>query len=192
MPATNHAHPTREVDGTELPATGTWKVDPGHAEVGFVGRHFMISKVRGRFADVDATVEIGERVEDSEVEATIQMASVDTGDTPRDDHLRSGDFLDVDRHPTVTFQSTNLTWNGHSGVLTGDLTLRGVSRPVDLEVDFLGAVVDPWDNQRAMFDAHGRINREDWDITWNQVLESGGMVVSKEIDLEFHVELVRQ
>lgn len=103
--------PTREIDGVLLPAAGLWKVDPGHAEVDFVGRHFMLTKVRGRFTGVDATVEIGDRPQDSRVNATIDMASVDSGDRTRDDHLRSADFFDVGNHPTATFQSTAVTWN---------------------------------------------------------------------------------
>ena len=183
---------TRNVAGVELPAPGTWKVDPGHAEVGFVGRHFMITKVRGRFVDVDATVEIAERIEDSRVEATIQMASVDSGDAARDDHLRSEDLFDVANHPTATFRSTRISWDGDAGTLEGDLTIKGVTNPVVLDVTYLGAVVDPWDNERASLTASGRINREDWAIAWNMILESGGLVVSKEIDLELHVELIRQ
>lgn len=180
------------VDGGQLPQSGTWKVDPGHAEVGFVGRHLLFTKVRGRFVDIDASVEIGEQVEDSRVEAAIQMGSVDSGDETRDEHLRSADLFDVDNHPTARFSSTGLDWQGHSGTLHGDLTIKGITRPVQLHLNFLGGITDPWDNQRAVFDAAGRINREDWDITWNMVLETGGLLVSKEIDLVLHVELVRQ
>lgn len=183
--------PTREVGGVELPQAGTWKVDPGHAEVGFVGRHFMLTRIRGRFVEVDATVEVADRIEESQVEATIGMASVDTGDTTRDDHLRSSDLFDVDTHPTATFRSTQVEWNGRTGTLTGDLTIRSVSRPIELDVELLGVVVDPWDSERAILDARGRINREDWGVTWNMVLESGGLLVSKEIDLVLHLELVR-
>jgi polyisoprenoid-binding protein YceI len=176
----------------ELPQPGTWKVDPGHAEVGFVGRHLKFTKVRGRFVGINATVEVGRHVQDTRVRATIQMASVDSGDTTRDDHLRSGDLFDSDNHPTATFRSTGLQWEGRSGTLTGELTIKGITRPVTLDVEFLGTVTDPWDNQRAVFDAQGRINREDWGITWNMALEAGGLLVSKEIDLVLHVELVRE
>lgn len=184
--------PTRQVDGIDLPQSGTWRVDPGHAEVGFVGRHLMFTKVRGRFVDVDAIVEVGERVQDTRVQATIEMASVDSGDATRDEHLRSTDLFDFENHPTAAFSSTALDWAGRSGKLTGELTLKGVTRPVTLDVEYLGAAVDPWGNQRAVFDATGRINREDWGITWNMALEAGGLLVSKEIDLVLHVELVRQ
>ena len=184
--------PTRTVAGTELPGAGIWKVDPGHAEVGFVGRHLTLTKVRGRFRVVDATVEIGDRIENSRIEATIQMASVDSGDDTRDDHLRSADLFDVDRYPTATFRSIRIKPQGSRGVVVGDLTIKDVTRPVELEVEFLGAVVDPWGNQRAVFDGRGRLNREDWGLTWNMVLDSGSLLVSKEIELTLHVELIRQ
>jgi polyisoprenoid-binding protein YceI len=183
---------TRTLEGIELPAPGVWRLDPGHAEIGFVGRHFMLTKVRGRFTGVDATVEVADDPEDSRVEATIDMASVQSGDQARDDHLRSPDFFDVDGWPTATFQSTDITWNGRSGTVTGELTIKGVTRPVTLEVEYLGYARDPWDNDRAVLDATGRINREHWGLTWNMVLESGGLLVSKDITLELHVELLRQ
>src|ERR687892_1848165 len=104
--------PTRTVDGVDLPAPGVWRVDPGHAEIGFVARHFMLTKVRGRFTGVDATVEVAEAPEDSRVEATIDMASVASGDQTRDDHLRSADFFHVSKWPTATFRFTSLTWSG--------------------------------------------------------------------------------
>ena len=183
---------TQTMDDVELPAPGTWRLDPGHADVGFVGRHFMLTKIRGRFVDVDALLEIAEKPEDSHLEATIQMASVDSGDATRDQHLRSADLFDVERHPVAAFESTRISWNGQSGSMTGDLTIKDITRSVTLDVTLLGVVTDPWDNQRAVFDARGRINREDWDITWNMLLGSGRLLVSNEIDLVFHVELIRQ
>ncbi len=176
---------TRTVTGVELPAPGVWKVDPGHAEIGFIGRHFMLTKVRGRFTGVDATVTVADDPAASSVEATIDMASVSSGDQARDDHLRSPDFFDVARWPTAAFHSTGFSWDGGRGVLAGDLTIKGVTR-------YLGAVTDPWGGERAVFEASGRIDREDWGLTWNMVLEAGGVLVSKQIDLEFHVELIRE
>ncbi|MCC3770860.1 YceI family protein [Streptomyces sp. UNOC14_S4] len=189
---TSSASPTREVNGVQLPSAGTWKVDPGHAEVGFVGRHFMLTKVRGRFTGVEASVEVGERPEDSRVTAVIDMASVDSGDKTRDDHLRSGDFFDVEKHPKATFASTSVTWQGDKGKMTGDLTIKGVTRPVTLEVDYLGYARDPWNNDRAVFSAHGKVNREDWGLTWNMALETGGILVSKEIELTLEIETIRE
>lgn len=182
----------RTLHGTDLPAAGTWTVDPGHAEIGFHGRHFLITTVRGRFTAFDATVEIADHPEDSRVDVTIDMTSVDSGDRTRDDHLRSADLFDVENFPTATFRSTAVTRDGSHGTVTGDLTIRGVTRPVTLDVEFLGGLTDPWGNDRAVFTATGRINREDWGITWNMPLDSGGLLVSREIGLELHVELVRQ
>ncbi|UQI47329.1 YceI family protein [Streptomyces sp. HU2014] len=184
--------PTRDVGGVPLPSAGVWKVDAGHTEVGFIGRHFMLTKVRGRFTSVDATVEVGERPEDSRVTAVIDMKSVDSGDKTRDDHLRSADFFDVEKFPKATFTSTSVTWQGTTGTMTGDLTIKDVTRPVTLNVDYLGYARDPWDNDRAVFSASGKVNREDWGLTWNMALEAGGILVSKEIELSLDLETIRQ
>ncbi len=183
---------TRTIDGVELPSPGIWRLDPGHAEIGFIGRHFMLTKVRGRFVGIDATITVGDRPEDSTIEAKIDMSSVASGDEARDDHLRSADFFDVENWPTATFRSTSVTWHGTRGVMTGDLTIKDVTRPVTLDLEYLGHALDPWGNDRAVFDAAGKINREDWGLTWNLVLDTGGVVVSKEISLELHVELIRE
>lgn len=184
--------PIRNIDGRELPASGPWRVDPGHAEVGFVGRHFMLTKVRGRFTGVRSTVTIGDRPEESEVQAEIDMSSVSSGDQARDEHLRSPDLFDVDSWPIATFRSTEVTWSGNSGTIIGDLTIKNVTRQVTLAVEYLGHVIDPWGDDRIVFDALGQINREDWGLTWNMALETGGLLVSKEITIELHVELVRE
>jgi len=182
----------RNIKGVELPAPGVWKLDPGHAEIGFVGRHFMLTKVRGRFTGVDAMVTIGDDPEDSHVSVTIDMTSVHSGDQARDDHLRSPDLFDVDAWPQATFESIAISWDGQTGTVTGDLTIKNTTRQLTLEVEYLGHALDPWGNDRVVFDATGQINREDWGLTWNMVLESGGLLVSKEITLELHVELVHQ
>jgi polyisoprenoid-binding protein YceI len=185
--------PTRTVAGTPLPAPGTWIIDPGHAEVAFVGRHFMLTKVRGRFTGVDGAVTVAEDPADSSIEVTIDMASVSSGDAARDEHLRSPDLFDVAAHPTATFRSTDVRWSGGStGTIVGDLTIKGVSRPVELAVEYLGHVTDPWGNERAVFSATTTIDREDWGLTWNMVLEAGGIVVSKDIRIEIEVETVLQ
>lgn len=175
-----------------LPSTGAWAIDPGHAEVAFIGRHFGLTKIRGRFVGIDGTVTIADRIDDSSVHVTIDMGSVDSGDTTRDDHLRSGDFFDVDRHPTATFRSTGVTVDGATATMVGDLTIVGITRPVELDVEYLGAATDPWGNERTVFTASGTIDREDWGLTWNMLLETGGLLVSKQIRLEIDVELVRQ
>lgn len=183
---------TRRLGGVELPAAGEWKLDPGHAEVGFVGRHFMMTKVRGRFHGVDSTIVVGERPEDSKVTAVIDMASLDTGDKSRDDHLKSADFFDAEKFPKATFASASVIWKGTSGSAVGNLTIKDVTRPVTLEIDYLGYAKDPWDNDRIVFSAKGKVNREEWGLTWNMVLETGGLMVSKEIELVLEFEAIRQ
>jgi polyisoprenoid-binding protein YceI len=184
---------TRVVDGREIPPPGTWIIDPSHSEVEFMVRHMMISKVRGRFRQFDGTIVIAERPEDSRVEVFIEAASIDTRDATRDEHLRSADFLDVEHYPEIKFTSTSLRpgdvgdWD-----MTGDLTVRDVTRQVLLDVEFSGATVDPWGNLRSGFDASTRIDRDEFGITWNQALEAGGFLVGKELLVEIDVEAIRQ
>jgi polyisoprenoid-binding protein YceI len=182
---------TRVVDGTEVPATGHWVIDPGHAEVGFIGRHFMLTKVRGRFTDVAGVVRVGDDPSTSSVEVEIGMASVSSGSREHDEHLRSEDLFDVERHPTATFASTAVAWSGSRARVTGDLTIVGVTRPVALDVEFVGATRDPKGDDRAVYSASTEINREDWGLTWNVALETGGVLVSKKIRIEVEVETVR-
>jgi polyisoprenoid-binding protein YceI len=177
--------------GTKL-STGTWTIDPAHAEVGFVGRHFGLTKIRGRFVGVTGTVVVANDPGASSVDVTIDMASVSSGDQTRDDHLRSADFFAVDQYPHARFRSTSIAIDGSVVVVVGDLTIRGVTHPVRLDAEFLGEVIDPWGNVRTVFSARGRIDREDWGLTWNMLLEAGGLLVSKEIALEIEVELLRQ
>jgi polyisoprenoid-binding protein YceI len=183
---------TRTHDGVELPQPGLWRIDPGHAEVGFVGRHFMLTKVRGRFEGVRGELHIAEDPSSSSLVVEIDMASVSSGSTDRDDHLRSSDFFDVTNFPLATFRSTAITWNGTSGTVDGDLTLVGVTRPVQLDAEFRGAVRDLGGSHRAVFAATGELDREDWGLTWNQALEAGGLLVSKRVRLEIEVETVRE
>jgi polyisoprenoid-binding protein YceI len=178
--------------GISAPGAGTWQIDPGHADVGFVGRHFGLSKIRGRFTGVSGVVEIAEDPAASSVVVEIDMASVSSGDQTRDDHLRSADLFDVEHHPTATFRSTGVAVQGREGQVFGELTMKGITRVVLLDVEFLGSVRDPWNNERAVFSAATKVNREDWGLTWNMVLEAGGLLVSKEIRLEIEVELIRQ
>ncbi len=180
------------VEGVDLPAPGRWNLDPGHAEVGFVGRHFMLTRIRGRFVGVEGGIEVGADPEDSTIVVDIDMASVDSGDQARDDHLRSADLFDVEQHPSARFASDTVEWHGRTGRLSGTLTIKGVTRPVELEVEYLGHVTDPWGSDRAAFSARGTINREDWGLTWNLLLDSGGVVVSKEIELDIQAEFVRE
>lgn len=188
--ATPSARIGRTINDTEVPVAGTWRVDPGHAEVAFIGRHFMLTKVRGRFTDIDGTIEIADDPTDSAVTVTIGMASVASGSDDRDSHLRSPDFFNVDQYPTATFRSRDLSWNGHTAKVDGDLTIVGVTRPVVLDVELLGMTIDPWGGTRAVFSAFTEIDREDWGLTWNVALETGGILVSKRVRIEVELEAV--
>ena len=183
---------TQEIGGVELPAAGTWSIDAGHAELAFIGRHFGLTKIRGRFTGIDGTVQVAADPTESTVDVTIDMASVESGSADRDNHLRSADFFDVDNHPTAHFRSTAIDFGGTRGTITGDLTIKGIIQPVVLDVEYLGYVRDPWDYDRAAFSATATVNREDWGVSWNMVLGSGGLLVSKHIELEIDVELIRQ
>ena len=183
---------TRLVGGAELPISGRWKIDPGHTEVAFIGRHFMLTKVRGRFTGVTGAIEVAQDPGESTAEVSIEMASVESGSQARDDHLRSPDFFDAARHPTATFSGHAADWQGTRGLLAGELTIRGITRPVTLAAEYLGHVADPWGGQRAVFTAEGTINREDWGLTWNMPLDNGGLLVSREIRVEIEAEAVLQ
>ncbi len=167
---------------------GTWAIDPTHSEVGFVARHLMVTKVRGSFTDVTGTVQVGQDIGDSVANVTIKTASVSTGTADRDTHLRSADFFDVDTYPEITFVSTS--YDGDT--LTGDLTIKGVTKPVTLDVEFNGVATDPWGNDKAAFEATGELNRTDWGLTWNANLEKGGVLVSEKIKLVIDVQLAKQ
>ena len=182
----------RRVDGVEAPTAGRWRIDPGHAEVSFIGRHLLFTKVRGRFRSLDGYVDIAPDPVDSVVEVTIDMASVESGAIARDDHLRSADLFDVVRYPTATFRGRPLRWSGRNGSLGGELTIKGVTRPVELNVTALGVVTDPWGGERAIFSASGTIDRDDWGVSWNMPLAGGGVLVSRDIHLEIDLETVRE
>jgi polyisoprenoid-binding protein YceI len=188
--STTHSTATRTVDKTLLPAAGVWEIDPGHADVSFIGRHFMITKVRGRFTEVKGSVTIAEDLTASTLDVTIGMASVESGSQVRDDHIRSADLFDVERFPEATFRSVDVSWRGAEGVVNGDLTIHGVTRRVPLQVRFEGYATDLDGADRAVFSAHTRVNREDFGVTWNVALETGGVLVSNEIRIEIEVETV--
>lgn len=181
---------SRSVNGVDLPAPGGWKIDPSHSTVEFIGRHLMVSKVRGRFSDVEGEIHVAEDPASSSVEVTVRTDSVDSRDTQRDAHLKSADLFDVERYPTITFRSTKVEGDGAEWKVTGDLTIKDVTRPVVLDVEYTGVVEDPWGGQRAGFSASTEVDREDWGITWNVALEAGGWLVSKKIRIEIEVEAV--
>jgi polyisoprenoid-binding protein YceI len=180
----------RTIDGIEAPVPGTWVFDPAHTKLSAIGRHMMITKVRGHFRDVSGVIHVGERPEDSSVEVTIAAASIDTGVERRDDHMRSADFMDVEQFPTITFRSTHIERvDGPRFKVTGDLTIHGVSRPITLDVEYLGVQKAPWgDDIRIGFTASGVFEREAFGMTWNAALETGGILVSKTFELELDVQ----
>ncbi|MDX1993282.1 MAG: YceI family protein [bacterium] len=172
----------------------TWKIDSAHSNANFVVRHMMITNVRGSFKEVSGTIEYDPaNPAAASVEATINAASIETGVADRDNHLRSADFFDVANTPNITFKSTNVEPTGEgTAKVTGDLTIRDVTRPVTLDVEFTGQSANPWTKAAtAGFSATGKINREEFGLTWNQALEAGGWLVGKDIKLELDVEAVQ-
>ena len=172
----------------------TWTIDPSHAEIGFAVRHLMIATVRGRFGAVSGTVTVDEtNPRNSKIDVTVDVTSVDTRQEMRDNHLRSPDFFDVAKYPTMHFVSKRIDGDiGGEFRVLGDLTIRGVTREVTLTANLEGRTKDPWGNERAGFSASGKINRHDFGLTWNQALESGGVMVGDEVKLTIDVELVHQ
>jgi len=191
MSITESSPLTRTVDGVEVPVAGTYSVDASHSHAGFVVRHLMVSKVRGSFSGVSGTVVVADDVTESSVEVEIDPTSIDTRDPQRDEHLRSNDFFGAEEHPVITYRSTDVRRDGADWVLDGELTIKGVTRPVRLDVEFLGAATDPWGGSRLGFTASGELDREAWGLTWNQNLETGGVLVGKKVTLEIEAELVR-
>ena len=189
---TDAATAVRTVNGSTVPAPGTYAIDASHSVVEFVVRHLGLAKVRGRFNEFEGSITVAEDIADSKVDVTIQAASIDTRDSGRDEHLRSPDFLDSPNNPTLEFHSTAVRQEGNSWFVDGDLTVAGQTRPVSLEVEFEGSAVDPWGGTRIGFSAGTKLNREDFGLTWNQALETGGWLVGKEVKIELGVEAIRQ
>ena len=175
-----------------LPATGTWSIDPSHSEVSFKVRHLGISKTRGRFGAFAGDIVVAEQPDQSRVTVEIDAASIDTKDQGRDEHLRSADFFDAAQFPTLTFVTRSVEPQGERWVVAGDLTIRGVTRPVVLDTEVVGLVTDPWGNERVGFHATAEVNREDFGLTWNAALETGGVLVGKTVQIDLEVEAVLQ
>ncbi len=176
--------------------TTVWSLDPTHTLVEFSTKHMMITTVKGRFANLSGTIIANEENPSaSSVEVEIEAASIDTGVEQRDEHLRSGDFLDVETHPTITFRSKRLEGAygevGDEFRLVGDLTIRGTTREITLDVSFEGRGKDPWGGERASFSAKGKIDRRDFGLTWNQAMEAGGVLVGHSLKLSVEVQAVK-
>ncbi|HEX6694901.1 MAG TPA: YceI family protein [Longimicrobiales bacterium] len=174
--------------------TTTWTLDPAHSTVGFAVKHMMIATVRGSFTDIAGTVTIdGDDYTTAAVNAEIDAKSITTGNDQRDGHLRSGDFFDVENHASLAFRSTGVKALGDDELkVTGDLTIRGTTKPVTLDVTIEGTGVDPWGSERLAFTATTKIRRSEFGLTWNQALESGGVLVSDDIRITIEGALVRQ
>lgn len=173
--------------------TGTWEIDPTHTTIGFSVRHAMIAKVRGRFTDFGGTFTLdGADPANSSAELTVQMTSIDTQNDDRDNHLRSAEFFDVETFPTMTFISTGVAAKGSDFVVTGDLTVHGVTKSVPVEFELVGISQDPWGNTRIGFEGEAEINRRDFGLEWNVALDTGGVLVSENIKITLDVEAVKK
>ena len=173
---------------------GAWVVDPAHSLAEFRVKYMMIVNVKGRFDELEGVVDLKDPIEDSTIDVTFKTASISTNDAKRDGHLRSPDFFDVETHPVMAFRGSRIERTSDTaGEVHGDLTIRGVSRPVSLDIEFNDwTPKDLWGKQRLSFSGGTTINRSDWDLTWNQAIETGGVLVGDRIDVELEVSLVRE
>jgi polyisoprenoid-binding protein YceI len=171
---------------------GDYTLDHTHTRIGFVARHAMVTKVRGAFNEFEGTAHIDEDLSKSSTKLVINVDSIDTRNADRDGHLRTNDFLDIENHPQITFESTSVRQLDDVTVqVSGDLTIKGVSKPVTIDFEYQGQATDPFGNQRVGFEGAVTINRKDWGITWNAALETGGVLVSDKVTLEFEVSAVK-
>lgn len=175
--------------------TGTYDIDPAHSSLEFSARHAMVTTVRGRFSEFEGALDIdAESPEKSSAEVRIVVDSLDSRSEQRDTHLRSADFFDIEQHPEITFRSTRASRGKRDGqfVLWGDLTIKGTSREVELDLEFTGAAKDPWGNLRVGFEGETTVNRKDWGLNWNVALEAGGLLVSEKVKLKLDVSAVKR
>ncbi|MCZ7534708.1 MAG: YceI family protein [Acidimicrobiia bacterium] len=180
---------------TALPRTltGSYVIDPTHSRIGFVARHAMITKVRGSFNEFEGSGYLdAENPAASKVELTIEAASIDTRNADRDAHLRSNDFFDMETYPQISFVSTGVEAIDGGYRVTGDLTIKGVTKPVTVDFEYTGTAVDPYDNTRVGFEGSTTVNRKDWGVSWNAPLEAGGLLVGEKVVLEFEVSAIRK
>jgi len=171
-----------------------WNVDAAHSEIGFSVKHMMISKAKGTFNDFDANIEMDpNNLEDASIEFTIDVKSIDTKNEDRDNHLRSDDFFDVDNYPKITFNATDIKKKSEEQYdVTGDLTMRGTTKPVTFDITFGGEQTDPWGNTVAGFSGETSINRKEFGLTWNATLEKGGVLVGEDVKINLELELHKQ
>ena len=173
-------------------ATTKWTIDSTHSEIGFKVKHMMFTNVSGKFDSYEATIITDEgNFENASIEFSADINSINSNNADRDNHLKSGDFFDAENHPKLTFKATSFTKKGDDFELTGDLTLRGVTKPVKLEAEFSGLMKDPWGNTKAGLNISGKINRKDWGLNWNSALETGGVLVGEEVRLNIELQLIQ-
>jgi polyisoprenoid-binding protein YceI len=178
--------------GMTLPEPGTYKLEPSHTNIGFVARH-MLSKTRGNFSEFEGTITVPENVEETTVDVTIQAASISTGNEMRDGHLNSNDFFTVEEHPTITFVGKGIRQiDGAEFELDGDLTIKGITKRVTLEGEYLGFGPGMQGEQRIFASAKATVNREDWNLTWNVAVETGGVLVGKKVEIVLDLEAVKE
>ena len=173
-------------------ATTKWAIDPVHSEIGFKVKHMMFTNVSGKFGTYEATIATeDDNFENAAIEFSADIDSINTNNTDRDNHLKSGDFFDAENHPKLTFKASSFTKDGADYELIGDLTLRGVTKSVKFPVEFSGLMKDPWGNTKAGLNISGKINRKDWGLNWNLALETGGVLVGEEVKLDIELQLIK-
>lgn len=171
---------------------GTWAIDPSHSRLGFQARHAVVTKVRGHFADFEGTIVVGADAASSSAKVSAKLDSIDTGSADRDGHLKSADFFDTENTNELSFVSTAIVASGDDFKVTGDLTIKGVTQSITLDVEATGTATDPFGNLRAGFEGTGSLSRKDFGLTWNVALETGGLLVSDEIKLQLDISAIKQ
>ena len=173
-------------------STTKWAIDPTHSEIGFKVKHMMFTNVSGTFAAYDATITTeDDNFENANFEFSANIDSISTNNTDRDNHLKSADFFDADNFPKLTFKASSFTKDGDDYEITGDLSIKEVTKPVKFPVEFSGLMKDPWGNTKAGLNIYGKINRKDWGLNWNSALETGGVLVGEEVKLNIELQLIK-
>jgi len=169
-----------------------WTIDPTHSEIGFKVKHMMFTNVKGHFDDYSAAIDFNEDLKDANLQFEAKINSINTNNADRDNHLKSADFFDIDQYPTLNFKSTKIEGNGNEYEITGDLTIKGVTKPVKLNAEFSGLMNDPWGNTKVGLNMNGKINRKDFGLTYNAALETGGVLVGEDVNLNAEIQLVEK
>ena len=182
-----------EIDPELAALTGDYTIDPAHTSLGFTVRHAMVTNVRGSFGELEGTLHLdGAHPENSSASIDVDVASIDTGAPDRDTHLRSADFFDIEKFPRMTFRSTGAEEAGDDYRITGDLTIKDVTKPLTIDLEFNGKATDPFGNERVGFEGSATLSRSEWSLNWNAALETGGMLVSDKVNLEIDVSAIKQ